>query len=267
MIPHDHEDLARIRRHREERAGWGFETLECGRDILACLEAERKNFYRDQRETEQKQAALKEENERMGRWIADARKDYEQFMKVRRPDENGFVENDLRIDGFTPDGGLSAEERIKVLGERLLQIDRTAHTDGAHIPVGTIYGFSVMVRTAKTVLNEFGQPEYENVFSVEGGGCVRHTHNDGYLNHVSPRKSAENPLQALTDIPDRIEQWEQRVDINRASIEQLRSILTGDWPKEDELKKLRNDLGMLDRKINEDLKKTENSQDGYKQAA
>ena len=38
MIPHDHEDLARIRRHREERAGWGFETLECGRDILACLE-------------------------------------------------------------------------------------------------------------------------------------------------------------------------------------------------------------------------------------
>jgi len=38
MIPHDDEDLARIRRHREERAGWGFETLECGREILACLE-------------------------------------------------------------------------------------------------------------------------------------------------------------------------------------------------------------------------------------
>ena len=264
----------------DENTGMNFAeymaVLSGNRDLLeraklekriACLEAERKNFYRDQRETEQKQAALKEENERMGRWIADAGKDYEQFMKVRRPDENGFVENDLRIDGFTPDEGLSAEERIKALGERLLQIDRTAHTDGAHIPVGTIYGFRVMVRTAKTVLNEFGQPEYENVFSVEGGGCVRHTHNDGYLNHVSPRKSAENPLQALTDIPDRIEQWEQRVDINRASIEQLGSILTGDWPKEDELKKLRNDLGILDRKINEDLKKTENSQDGYKQAA
>jgi len=38
MIPRDEEDQARIRRHREERAGWGFETLECGRDILACLE-------------------------------------------------------------------------------------------------------------------------------------------------------------------------------------------------------------------------------------
>ena len=37
MIPHDEEDQARIRRHRYERAGWGFETLECGHDILVCL--------------------------------------------------------------------------------------------------------------------------------------------------------------------------------------------------------------------------------------
>ena len=33
MIPHDSEDHARIRRHRDERAGWGFETLECYRNI------------------------------------------------------------------------------------------------------------------------------------------------------------------------------------------------------------------------------------------
>ena len=38
MIPHDGEDRARIDRHRAERAGWGFETLECGTDILSALE-------------------------------------------------------------------------------------------------------------------------------------------------------------------------------------------------------------------------------------
>ena len=38
MIPHDAEDDARILRHRDERKGWGFETLECGSDILSCLE-------------------------------------------------------------------------------------------------------------------------------------------------------------------------------------------------------------------------------------
>lgn len=33
MIPHDEEDRARIRRHIEDRDGWGFETIEQGRDI------------------------------------------------------------------------------------------------------------------------------------------------------------------------------------------------------------------------------------------
>ena len=38
MIPRDAEDVARIQRHQQERAGWGFETLECGEDILTCLD-------------------------------------------------------------------------------------------------------------------------------------------------------------------------------------------------------------------------------------
>lgn len=38
MIPHDDEDNARIRRHLQERDGWGFDTLERGTDILGCLE-------------------------------------------------------------------------------------------------------------------------------------------------------------------------------------------------------------------------------------
>ena len=37
MIPRDAEDEARVRRHRHERAGWGFQTIECGRNILSCL--------------------------------------------------------------------------------------------------------------------------------------------------------------------------------------------------------------------------------------
>lgn len=33
MEPHDDEDYARIERHRKERAGWGFDTAEWGRDL------------------------------------------------------------------------------------------------------------------------------------------------------------------------------------------------------------------------------------------
>lgn len=38
MIPADDEDRERIRLHLLDRAGMGFETIECGRDILKCLE-------------------------------------------------------------------------------------------------------------------------------------------------------------------------------------------------------------------------------------
>lgn len=37
MIPVDAEDRERIRRHIADRDGMGFETVECGRDILSCL--------------------------------------------------------------------------------------------------------------------------------------------------------------------------------------------------------------------------------------
>ena len=37
MIPHDAEDDARIVRHLQEREGWGFTTLECGKEITKSI--------------------------------------------------------------------------------------------------------------------------------------------------------------------------------------------------------------------------------------
>lgn len=38
MIPVDDEDRERIRRHIADRDGMDFETVECGRNLLSCLE-------------------------------------------------------------------------------------------------------------------------------------------------------------------------------------------------------------------------------------
>ena len=38
MIPTDEEDLARIRRHIADRDGLGFETIECSKNMLSCLD-------------------------------------------------------------------------------------------------------------------------------------------------------------------------------------------------------------------------------------
>jgi adenosylcobinamide kinase/adenosylcobinamide-phosphate guanylyltransferase len=37
MIPHDEEDMARIRRHISERDGWGFTTIEQGKSIAELI--------------------------------------------------------------------------------------------------------------------------------------------------------------------------------------------------------------------------------------
>ena len=38
MIPTDSEDEKRIKLHQHDREGWGFETIESGRDILAAID-------------------------------------------------------------------------------------------------------------------------------------------------------------------------------------------------------------------------------------
>jgi len=46
MEPHDDEDDARVLRHRKERAGWGFNTAEWGRNIAShCGETDCKGTY------------------------------------------------------------------------------------------------------------------------------------------------------------------------------------------------------------------------------
>ena len=45
MIPVDEEDHQRIRRHVADRAGLGFETIECGGDILSCLNYDKNGAF------------------------------------------------------------------------------------------------------------------------------------------------------------------------------------------------------------------------------
>ena len=45
MIPVDEEDWKRVRRHVADRAGLGFETIECGNNILSCLDYDRNGTF------------------------------------------------------------------------------------------------------------------------------------------------------------------------------------------------------------------------------
>ena len=227
---------------------------------IAALESEKKNFYRDKREQEDKRSTLQKQNELYAKHCKDAQADYDLFLERKRADKDGFVANDIVIDGFTVPEGLEpgSDEWKKAVGERLLQLDRNVDTSDAHIPVGSIYGFRLLIRTVRTYPDGDGRMVHDNKFSVEGTGSVKHTWNDGYLNHASARTSAEFPLKALMAIPERIDGWKRLMQRNSESIAQLDSILGIEWGREADLQKLRGDLAILDRKINSELTRTRN---------
>ena len=45
MIPVDEEDRERIRKHVADRDGLGFETIECGGNVLSCLEYDKNGSF------------------------------------------------------------------------------------------------------------------------------------------------------------------------------------------------------------------------------
>lgn len=223
---------------------------------IAGLESERKNFLRDQRDQQERLTTLKADNERLNGDIADAKTDFARFNKAVRIDDNGDVINDLRIDKFSAPNGFAvgSDEWSKAIGEKLLKIDSTVRTNGIYIPIGSIYGFRVLVKTSEHKVFMDGNEEmmYDNCFFVEGSR-IKYKSNGGKLNHLSARISAGFPLKALQYIPTLISKWENQQEENRLRIEQLKSIMGNTWPKEDELRKLKAELGKLDRKINEEL--------------
>ena len=233
---------------------------------IVALEGERKNFLREQRDNEARITSLSQTNEAYQQHISDAEGDWQRFTAAAGTDPV----NTVTLDGCSVPGDIIAgtEDYDKAIGERLLQLDKTARTQGIHLSIGTLYGFRLVVKTSERRRhdangNEF--MEYENRFFVEGNHLY-YSHNDGYLNHASPRISGQTFLNALLHLPETIKDWQRLVARNADTIGQLRQIAAQPWAKEADLRKLKADLAKLDRKINQELHKDERKEE-YKKAA
>ena len=222
---------------------------------IAMLEAERKNFFRDQREQEEKMEKLKKDNILYQKHLQDAQADLAKFNKARRLDAEGNVVNDLRLDGLVLSGS-PAEVQSK-LGNHLIKIANTARTNETHQPIGSIYGFKVLVKTVETATMD-GKSQFSNMFFVSSDTLL-YSFNNGYINRNSPKTSALYPLNALQHIPEIITGWAEKIEKNENSIQQIAQLLaaTTEWHKEQDLKRLKNDLKILDKKIEDSMKKEE----------
>ena len=221
---------------------------------IAGLEAERKNFLREQRDQRDKQERMRQDNETLRRNIESAEEDWQRFESVAETTADGATVNALAIDGFTvPDGcAVGSSEWASEIGKQLFTIERTLRTEGQPRKIGDLYGFPVVARTHTHYSEKSKMTEYTNRFFVEGSRLM-YSFNDGYLNHTSARLSVEFPLKAILRIPEIVRGWQQRVAENDSRIKQLDTILSQSWHKEADLRQCKADLQELDKKINQEL--------------
>ena len=87
-----------------------------------------------------------------------------------------------------------------------------------------------------------------NRFFVKGEGSILYTHNNGKLAN-DPKLACQNFLSALERIPKVIATHEKELAKATKDIDVYKTISTGVWNKEDELRNIKAQAAELDRKI------------------
>ena len=176
-------------------------------------------------------------NENNG-YIAKLTADYATFTSRAQTDEDGYYRNPVRLDGL-------ATTDAKSVGTRLQEIAKNAETGGEYKPIGELYGFPILVKTEKSIRE--GVEVKQNRFFIEG--AYKYTYNNGQLAMSDHKAAATNFLNALERIPKQMEQYKTENAKLEKDLPTLREIVGGTWKKEEELKQLKSEVAVLERKI------------------
>lgn len=226
---------------------------------IAGLESERQNFIRSKSSTRHRLEESLKEIERLDGLIARVGKDLEDFTSRVKLNEDGSYKNALVLNGvgsFDP----------QFIGKHLNHIAETARTGEGTMPIGTIYGFEVVVKTDKSIKD--GIEKADNRFYVRGTGGEE----DGYLYHYNygrlagdPRTAVLNPINALGSIEPTLEKFQKKRAELEQEVPQFQQVIDTVWRKEAELAELKTQMAQLDRQIQFMLKPICDSADGQPQ--
>ena len=209
---------------------------------IASLEGERKSFNKGKRDSETK---LQSKTAELGNNKASLKgmtEDYGKFIGKARKDKDGNILNLITLDDVE-------STNLEVIGKHLQMLAEKETTGGQYKRIGEIYGFPVKIVSETSFEN--GLPFVDNRFFVEGN--YKYQYNYGHIAKSDPIAAANNFLNALQKIPSYIEQYDSRCKALEKEIPQLEEIAGKTWKKEEELKGLKAELALLDRKIQLEL--------------
>ena len=219
---------------------------------IAGLESERQAFVRGKSSSRSQLEHTLGEIEKLDDKIGRIEKDLEAFRSRAELNEDGSYRNRITLDGVESNDA-------QFIGKQLNHIAKTVDTGTGEKRIGSIYGFEIIVKSEKSMKEDF--ESIHNRFYVRGEGEYLYQYNYGNL-AGDPRTAALNPLHALGTIEPTLEKFRKERASLEKDVPQLRQIIEGTWRKEADLAALKKEMERLDRQIQLALKPVGKDQDG-----
>lgn len=207
---------------------------------VAGLESEKQAFNRSKFSSKYKlediSATLesaKSRLERMGH-------DWKNLQQRLQKGQDGTILNLVQLDGLSPNAD------VKQIGTKLNQIADKARTGGQYDEIGSLYGFTLLVKTE--ISEKEGADIKVNRFLVQGEGNIKYTYNNGLIANDA-KLASMNFLSALEKIPSYIDQEQKKITELQKDLPVLQEVVNGIWTKESRLSQLKTGLAAIDRKI------------------
>ena len=218
---------------------------------IAALESERKAHNKGISDSKFRYQTITHDIANNEAAIERMKADAARYEAVVKRDKEGNPINNLTIDTCN----LTDE---KNMGIHLQGLGQRTDTHGQYQRIGEVYGFPISIISERTLVD--GREGVQNRFVVEGN--YKYKFNNGFIAMSDTHAACMNFVNALEKIPGIIAQYEERTAKLKADVPQLEAIISKQWGKEDELKKLKSDLAALDRKITADLAPKHDEKDG-----
>ncbi|WP_341836905.1 N-6 DNA methylase [Chitinophaga pollutisoli] len=213
---------------------------------IAGLESERQAFNRSRFSSKYKlediTATLESTQARLDRMTLD----WENLQKRIEKNKDGEILNPVQLTGLPPNAD------IKQIGAKLNQLSEKARTGGQYEEIGSLYGFTLLVKTEVSE-NDSTTLERDNRFFIQGEGGIKYTYNNGRM-ATDAKTASLNFLNALEKIPGIVEQEQKKIAGLQKDLPVLQEVVNGAWKKENALAELKTELAAVDRKIQLSIK-------------
>ncbi|MBK1442264.1 N-6 DNA methylase [Parapedobacter sp. ISTM3] len=207
---------------------------------IAGLESEKQAFNRSKSSAKFKvqdyTEMLQSTQSRLNRMSTD----WENLQQRLQKRSDGTIENPVLLDGLPPNAN------PKQIGAKLNEIADKARTAGQYEEIGSLYGFTLLVKTEMS--EKEGSDIRVNRFWVQGEGNIKYTYNNGLM-AKDPETAAMNFLRALEKLPGYVKQEQKKIAEIQKDLPILQEVVNGTWSKESRLSELKTELAAVERKI------------------